>query len=56
MKITFDDKSYAEIKQSTTANKIILTIGARDGEKNTISIINSVELTQEQFAELIKLQ
>jgi hypothetical protein len=56
MKITFDDKSFAEIKRSQTTNKIILTIAALDPQSKRISIINSVELTQEQFDELIKLQ
>jgi hypothetical protein len=56
MKITFDDKSFAEIKKSHTSDKIIFTIGALDGQSKRVSIINSVELTQEQFDQLIKLQ
>ena len=56
MKITFEDKSFAEIKRSITNDKIILTIGALDGQSKRVSIINSVELTQEQFDDLIKLQ
>jgi hypothetical protein len=56
MKIDFDDKSYVEAKRSATTGKIILTIGALDGQSKRVSIINSVELTQEQFDTLIKLQ
>lgn len=56
MKITFEDHSYIEISKLPITDKIMITIGAKDGERKTISIINSVELTQEQFAELVKLQ
>jgi hypothetical protein len=56
MKQVFDDKSYIEVKKSTITNKIMISIGALDGQSKRVSIINSVELTQEQFAELIKLQ
>lgn len=56
MKQVFDDKSYVEVKKSATTDKIIITIAALDPQSKRVSIINSVELTQEQFDQLIKLQ
>jgi hypothetical protein len=54
MKIIFDDKSYIEITK-TTSDKIIITIVARDHLQPLATIANSVELTLEQFNQLIQL-
>lgn len=54
MKITFEDKSYIEVVKSTS-DKVIITIAARDGTNHLTTVANSVELTVEQLAELIKL-
>jgi hypothetical protein len=52
MKITFEDKSYIEIIKSTTPNKLMLTVAAKDGKETLIA--TTVELTTEQFAQLTK--
>jgi hypothetical protein len=49
MKISFEDKSYIDISKSVSG-KIIIVIAAKDGNS---MISNSVELTKEQFAELV---
>ena len=54
MKITFNDKSYIEVIKSNTG-KIIITIVARENKNDLSVIANSVELTPEQFNDLIKI-
>lgn len=53
MKIEFDDKSFIECKKSDTSDKIIILIQAKDYLNPLKKIINTVELTQEQFKQLI---
>ena len=54
MKISFQDKSYIELIKSDKPNILILTIVARD-PKNTLSTIaTSVEITRNQFDELVE--
>ena len=54
MKITFEDKSYIEIVKSING-KIIISIVARESVESLTTIASSVELTLEQFSELIKI-
>lgn len=53
MKIQFQDKSYIEITKSN--DKVIITIVAHDHNSPLATIANSVELTKEQFDQLIQL-
>jgi hypothetical protein len=55
MKIEFDDKSYIEVKKSNIPGKVIMTIGARDQQNPLKKIINSVEIDEAQFKDLISL-
>lgn len=54
-KIIFEDKSYIEVIKSPNPGKILVSIVARDHEKKLAIIANSVELTEAQFASLVKL-
>lgn len=51
MKISFDDNSFIEVKNQD--GKIIISIQAKDYQNPLKKIINSVEITPEQFKELI---
>lgn len=54
MKIEFENKSYIEVAKSKSPNKMIITLAAR--EQNGKSVIaHSVEITEEQFKELIRV-
>lgn len=53
MKITFEDKSYIEIKKSTNDKKIYIIIQAKDQNNPLKKITNSVEITEEEFKKLI---
>ena len=55
MKIIFDNKSYIEIAKSVSSDKIVISIVATDPSKPLATIANSVELTEEQFKQLISL-
>jgi len=55
MKIQFKDHSYIEVSKSSSPNKIIITIVARDVKKPLETIANSVELTTDQFNQLIQI-
>lgn len=55
MRIDFENKSYIEIVKSQHPGKVLITIVARDHDKPLATIANSVELTEEQFASLIKI-
>jgi len=55
MKIEFDDKSYVEIIKSLNPGKVIITIVARDHVKPLATIANSVEVTEEEFSQLIRI-
>lgn len=51
MKIEFDDKSFVECKKEN--NKIYIVIQAKDLINPLKKINNCVELTEEQFKQLI---
>ena len=53
MKIVFDDKSYIEIKKSKEAGKKLIIVQSRDAANPLKQITNSVEITDEQFSQLI---
>jgi hypothetical protein len=52
MKIEFTDKSYIEVQKSD--GKIVIMLYAKDAENPRKGIINSCEMTKEQFIELCK--
>lgn len=52
-KIQFEDKSYIEVQKSQEPGKVIITIRANDANNLLKKIINSVEITTEQFQQLI---
>ncbi len=52
MKIEFADKSYIEFSKSDMG-KVVVIIQARDHENPLKKITNAVELTEEQFQQLI---
>ena len=52
MKIEFDDKSYVEITKSSEG-KVIILIQAKDHDNHLKKITNAVELTAQQFKELV---
>lgn len=51
MKIQFDDGSYINCKQND--DRVILTLSAKDYENPRKKIHNTVELTMEEFKQLI---
>tara|TARA_R110000868_G_scaffold67046_6_gene199279 strand:- start:10266 stop:10439 length:174 start_codon:yes stop_codon:yes gene_type:complete len=53
MKIEFKDQSFIECKKSDTTNKIVIIIQAKDFENPLKKITNMVELTHEEFKQLI---
>ena len=53
MKIIFDDKSYIECKRSDNPGKIIITITATDHTEPLKKITNAVEVTADEFKNLI---
>lgn len=53
MKIQFDDKSYIECKKSDSPGKIVIIIQAKDYDNPLKKITNAVELTVEEFKNLI---
>lgn len=52
MKIDFDDTSYVEIIDYN--GKIQITLSARDGKNSKNNIINSAEISRDQFINIIK--
>lgn len=48
MKINFDDTSYIEMSFSQNG-KIMIVLSARDGKNPKNNIVNSAEISQEQF-------
>jgi hypothetical protein len=56
MKITFSDGSYISCTKSDSPGKIVLSISAKDGNNPLKKINNAVELTMEQFKELIDIK
>lgn len=58
MKFKFDDSSYLEFSV-TSEGKICVILAAKDGKNSKNTIINSAEITEEDFfkmSESIKLQ
>jgi phosphosulfolactate synthase (CoM biosynthesis protein A) len=53
MKIEFSDKSYIEINRSMEPGKVFVIISARDSKNHLTNIVNAVEITEEQLAELV---
>ena len=53
MKIVFDDRSYIECQKSAQPGKIMVIISAKDATDPLKKITNAVELTAEEFKQLI---
>lgn len=53
MKISFEDKSYLEIKKSDNPGKILVIISAKDKSDSLKKVINAVEISTEEFKQLI---
>lgn len=53
MKITFDDKSYIEVRKSDNPGKMIIIISAKDHDNSLKKITNAVEITAAEFKQLI---
>lgn len=53
MRIDFEDKSYIECQKSDHPGKILVVISAKDHDNPLKRIVNTVELTTEQFKSLI---
>lgn len=53
MKIEFEDKSYIEAVKSKEPGKVTITIQAKDYTNALKKISNSVEITTEQWQQLI---
>lgn len=53
MKISFTDKSYIECSKSNQPGKITIVISAKDGTDPLKKITNAVELSIEEFKNLI---
>lgn len=52
MKINFDDTSYIQISRSHT-DKIQIVLSAKDNKNPYNSIINSAEISLDQFLQII---
>lgn len=55
MKIVFEDKSYIDCVKSDNPGKIIITISAKDHNDPLKKITNAVEITTEEFKQLINI-
>ncbi|KKN70825.1 hypothetical protein LCGC14_0427170 [marine sediment metagenome] len=55
MKLEFDDKGYnfIEFKEAKDSGKIAVVLSSKDGSNPNKTIVNSAEITKEQFIELI---
>jgi len=53
MKIIFDDKSFVECKKSDKPDHVVIIISAKDQENFRKKITNAVEITKEEFQQLI---
>lgn len=53
MKIIFDDQSYIMVQKSSEPGKVIILISAKDGSNPLKKIVNSVEITNSQWLELV---
>ncbi len=54
MRIQFNDSSFIECKKSEGGDKIIFTLSAKDYNNPLKKIVNSAELTIEEFKRLIQ--
>lgn len=52
MRIDFGDSSYIEVHRTATG-KIAVVLSAKDGKNSKNTIVNSAELTVEEFSKLI---
>lgn len=53
MKISFDDNSFIECRKSDTPGKIVIIISAKDHENPLKKITNAVEITLDEWKQLI---
>ena len=55
MRIEFDDKgcNFIEFKKAKDPEKIAIILSSKDGNNINKTIVNSAEITKEQFIELI---
>jgi hypothetical protein len=55
MKLEFDDNGYnfIEFKKAKDPEKIAIVLSSKDGNNPNKTIVNSAEITKEQFLELI---
>ncbi len=55
MKLEFDEKGYnfIEFKKIKDSNKIAIVLSSKDGSNKNRTIVNSAEITMDQFLELI---
>jgi hypothetical protein len=53
MRITFDDQSYIECYKPNDPNKVIFIISAKDQENPRKKTTNAVEITMDEFKQLI---
>jgi len=53
MKIEFNDKSYIECRRSDNPGKIVITISAKDYDNPLKRIVNTVEISNEDFKKLV---
>lgn len=54
MRIDFDDTSYVDIFFSQAIEKVVIILSARDGKNHKNTIVNSVEISKEQFLQISK--
>lgn len=52
MKIDFEDGSYIDFSHSSTPGKVIISIGAKNFKNVLETIINSVEISYDEFMKL----
>lgn len=53
MRITFTDQSYIDCYKSNQPGKIMIAISAKDGTDPLKRTVNAVELSVEEFKQLI---
>jgi hypothetical protein len=54
MIIEFDKYSYVEITRTSSDGKIKITLAAKDTKNPKSQIVNSVEVTRDEFKEMAK--
>jgi len=53
MRIDFEDGSYVEARKSDEAGKILIIISAKDHINQSKKIVNSAEMTADEFKKMI---